>query len=314
MNNIENISPVFLCGPLRSGSTVLHVMLSQNPRIASLGEYDFLFDMVNDQGEIPTNKEYIEWLSLNRIFQSKELEVDHRLTYLEQVQSFLRQKSSPDKQLVFNIHRNFHRIPFLFPEAKYIHLIRDPRDVARSCIGMGWVGNVYYGVDHWIEVESSWDKLQSIINNTSFKEVYFEQLINEPEDNLANLCAFMNVPYSPEMLAYEGRSTYSKPDPKLTSQWKRKLSKREIQNAEAKVSQMIVKRGYELSSYPSRHPNIVELIWLSLQNKLYKIKFRIKRYGFNLYLSELLSRHLDMHKWHKTCSLKINDIDKNNLK
>ena len=56
-------------------------------------------------------------------------------------------------KLSLNIHRNAHIMAAVFPDAKVIHLVRDPRDVARSSVGMGWTGNSYFGVDHWIGTE-----------------------------------------------------------------------------------------------------------------------------------------------------------------
>ena len=44
---------------------------------------------------------------------------------------------------------------------RYIHLLRDPRDVALSTILMGLAGNTYLGVDLWVETEKSWDQLAS---------------------------------------------------------------------------------------------------------------------------------------------------------
>ena len=45
--------------------------------------------------------------------------------------------SSGSRWLAINIHRNFATAREFFPRARFIHLVRDPRDCARSAIGMG---------------------------------------------------------------------------------------------------------------------------------------------------------------------------------
>ena len=216
---------IFICGALRSGSTLTHVILDNHHEIKNPGEFDFLFDQISDGGVFPDVKKYQEWLSLHRIFQSKCLSIDSSLDYPELIDSFIAQLTQVSCVLALNIHRHFDLIPYLFPKAKLIHLIRDPRDVARSSIGMGWAGNVYYGVDHWIETEKSWKRLQKKIAPEQFLELRFEELILSPEIILQRICEFIGVPYSGSMLNYADNSTYSKPDPSLVYQWKKTLSK-----------------------------------------------------------------------------------------
>ena len=136
---------IFVCGALRSGSSLTHLMLDSHPQIKNPGEFDFLFDKITDEGVFPQINEYHEWLSSHRIFMSKSLVIDKMLSFPELIDSFINQLNESEHLLALNVHRGFDRIHYLFPNAKYIHLIRDPRDVARSSIGMGWAGNVYYG-------------------------------------------------------------------------------------------------------------------------------------------------------------------------
>jgi len=65
------------------------------------------------------------------------------------VNSFLVQKRELEsKQFVgATVHRKFDKLLMIWPDAKFIHVVRDPRDVARSVVKMGRVGHVYYGAD-----------------------------------------------------------------------------------------------------------------------------------------------------------------------
>lgn len=308
------ITPVFICGALRSGSSLAHVILDHHPEIKNPGEFDFLFEQISADGTFPDIKKYWEWLSVHRIFQSKQLSIDYSLNYVELIHSFIYQLAQENCVLALNIHRHFDSISCLFPNAKFIHLIRDPRDVARSSIGMGWAGNVYYGVNHWVDTEKSWQRLQEKIASDQFLELRFEELILSPEIVLKGVCNFVGVSYSDSMLNFSNSSTYSEPDPSLVYQWKKKLSQKEIQYVELKAHELMETLNYASSEYPSVKLGTFEKIRLKVNDKLFKLKFSIKRYGLILDLSYRLSRLLKLDSMSKASRIKMNEIDKLYLK
>ncbi len=143
----------------------------------------------------------------------------------------------------------------IWPDARFIHIVRDGRDVARSCMGMNWAGNVWTGIDRWIEVEQLWSQLKETISPEQYTEVCYESLITEPVETLTHLCNFIGTSYDPAMLGYAQTTTYDLPNSKLLWQWKRKLSEREIQLVEARIGDMLLERGYELTSLFSQLPS-----------------------------------------------------------
>jgi len=308
------IDIVFICGALRSGSSLTHLMLDHHPSIKNPGEFDFLFEKVSDDGIFPEISSYHNWLSLHRIFQSKSLQVDRSLNYQELIHSFIKQLSVDGSVLALNIHRSFHRIPFLFPDAKYIHLIRDPRDVARSSIGMGWAGNVYYGVDHWVATERDWILLEKKVLPEQFLQIKFETLIVIPEQVLGRVCEFVGLEYSERMMDYTLKSTYSNPDASLVNQWKRKLSVREAQYVELKASPLMSALGYELSGAQLISIGLFAKSKLKMTNKLHKVNFTIKRYGFFLWSKERFSRLFNLKTMHKQVVGEKNKITQSFLK
>ena len=314
MNKSVVNTPIFVVAPVRSGSTLLHLMLGSHPEITNPGECDFIFDLVDDAGNYPDMKEYRNWLSLNRIFNAKQLKTDETLSYPDLMQFYLQQLIGTKALLTLNVHRNFHRIPGLFPAAKYIHLLRDPRDVARSCIGMGWAGHVYYGVDIWIDAERSWDQLKSTLDSSQYMEVRYEELIESTERTLTAICEFLGIDYSAHMMDYAEQSTYDLPNQRLTYQWKTKYSERELCLVEGKVGDMLIDRGYEPSGFSPDVADKYELLTLALENKLYRIKFSIKKYGFFLYAANVLSGGLGWLSLREYCQRKINQIDIEGLK
>ncbi|MEO1153543.1 MAG: sulfotransferase, partial [Pseudomonadota bacterium] len=217
--------PVFVYGALRSGTTLLRLMLLSHPGIQSPGEADFLFDHV---ARMPGGawRYDREALQRDRIYWAKALDLPSG-DGEELAQGLIAQMAAKDDGLLaLSIHRNAPVMRALFPDAKIIHLLRDPRDVARSSIGMGWAGNSYYGVDHWVGTERDWDT--AAYPEADVLTVHYETLMADLEGELTRICAFLGLPFEPAMLKYYENSTYGPPDPGIAQKWKTKASAREV--------------------------------------------------------------------------------------
>jgi Sulfotransferase family len=302
-------SPVFVVGAVRSGSTMFRLMLDAHPQISNPGEFDFLIEQVAGDGQLPEMRGYRRWLSTNRGFQDTGLEVDPRLNYVELIRSFINALWRDDKVLTLNMHLHFDRLPLLFPGARYIHLIRDPRDVARSSIGMGWAGNLYCGVDIWSTAERCWDRLAAGLTSDRYLEVRYETLLGSLTEELTRVCRFLGVDYSPEMLTYPARSTYGAPDAQLTYQWKGRCRPRELQWVDWKLQSLLVQRRYEPSGFGPKRPTLLDRLTIAIQDKYHRIRFRIRRYGFALYLGNLLASRAHISAWRESCQRRMNQID-----
>ncbi|NEP13285.1 MAG: sulfotransferase [Symploca sp. SIO2C1] len=308
--------PIFLVGAERSGTTVLRIMLRHHPQLAWCNEFEYTVDQVSEGGDFPELDHYYNWLETHRIFLATGFVLDRSLSYHQLVNSFLCQKLDFEgKPLVgATVHRHFDRLVQIWSDARFIHLVRDGRDVARSCIGMGWAGNVWTGVSRWIEAEQLWTKFSKAIPAERQIEITYEELIAEPVETLTQLCDFIGVSYDQAMLNYSGKTTYDLPDPSYIGQWKRKLSEREIQLVESRISKMLVERGYEVSGLPTLSITPAMEKRLKLQDWWARAQFRFQRYGPSLFISDYLSRHLRINQWQKSIRLQLNAIDKTYLK
>lgn len=291
-SNVDN--PVFLVGAERSGTTLLRLMLGHHPDLAWVNEFEYAVDMVSDDGRFPDLEQYTAWLQRHRIFRASECTIDPALDYPALVRDFLeqRRRRAGKAQVHATCHRHFDRLLHIWPEARFIHLVRDGRDVARSVIGMGWAGNVYTAASRWIEAERLWEQLRARLSEDRWIELKYELLLAEPERELTRICEFIGVAFDPAMLAYDCDSTYEKPDPSLAQQWRRKLSPHQIRLIEARIGPMLADRGYELSGHPSLSVGPLRRWGLRIQDRFYRARFRLKRYGPILWLADACLRRL----------------------
>lgn len=308
--------PYFLVGAERSGTTVLRLMLHHHSSIAWCNEFEYSVDPLVGQLRWPLLQDYYNWLETHRIFQASGFEIDPDLDYPTLVNSFLCQHRDRDSKPIIGatVHRHFDQILRIWPDARFIHLLRDGRDVSRSCIGMGWAGNVWTGVERWIEAEQLWATLKALLTPDRYIEITYESLIANPQDVLTEVCNFMGISYEEAMLAYDESTTYDTPDPRFVAQWRRKLSDREIQLVESRIADMLVERGYELSGLPliTVPPFMKKL--LEVHDWLERFKFRLKRNGLDLFVADFLSRKLGLTQWQKRVRLKLNQVEAAHLK
>jgi Sulfotransferase family len=232
--------------------------------------------------------------SVHRIFLATGLLADRSLSFPDLLRSFLRQTAEREGTDVIGAtcHRGFDKLVRVWPSARFIHILRDPRDVALSCIQMGWAGNVWFAVDRWIEAEESWDRLARNVDPERILEIRYEQLVAAPATTLRSICDFVGVVYEPRMLEYSVTSTYSKPDPSLLYQWKRKANPEQLGMLEYKIGTLLKDRGYAPSGVAAGAP--ASLAWLRLHNKLYRTRYRLNTFGIGRVALDFLHRHIGL--------------------
>jgi hypothetical protein len=305
-------APVFLVGSERSGTTLLRLMLDHHPEIAFEKEFDFVVTQVSDTGGLPPLDSYLDWIATVR---GMDFAIDHSLDYRGLVNDFLRQKqaaSGGKPHIGATVHRNFDRLRFLWPEARYIHLVRDPRDVARSVVQKGWAGNIYQGSEFWVAAENCWDSLVKHLPRDQALEIRYEALVRRTEAVLTDICRFVGVEYSEQMLEYRADAPqYPPPDPTLVAQWKTKLSPREVAAVEVQTARLLESRGYVLSGHPIPNVGPLKHKLLLTDARLRRLGTRIDEFGLWLVALDVLGRRLGIHGLAVRAQRRINAVAQN---
>ncbi len=302
-------------GALRSGSTLLRLMIDAHPSLYCNGEHDYLFDHVSFDRTVNRWVLDRKQLLTDRIFLNHGLACPETTDAKAAVEDLLEQLSRKSGgKLVIMIHRNLDAAISLLNNPLIVHLIRDPRDVAASSIGMGWAGNVYYGVDHWIATEKEWARTSPRAPGSAVLTLRFERLIADPNSELSDLCGFYGVEFTPLMLEYHRSTTYEPVDPRLASQWKTKRTNKEIALIELRVGAFLGASGFKPSNVEPIKLSRLNILNLWFNNKAYIWRMRIERFGVIDSMSVAVARRLGVEAWAKPAMLRINARTKRYLK
>lgn len=305
--------PIYvLYSALRSGSTLMRLILDAHPAICCPDECDFILDHLHSsENGLRLDREGLE---VDRIFRASGLAMpkteDGRAAFFD----LLGQMQTGNTTLIPVLHRRLGLLLDLVPDVRIVHLMRDPRDVARSSLSLGWAGNTWYGVNHWIGTETEWETATPRLSPGQVLDLRYEDLLAAPEQGLVELCRFLERPYDPAMLDYHKTTTYAPLDPSLCYQWKRKQSVREIELVEYKVGPLLAARGYEPSGHPPKPPGAAERLRLWAANKIAVWRAIFDRYG---YLDPVLARlavNLGMRRLARGPQLRMNTKQNQTLK
>jgi Sulfotransferase family len=272
-------SPFFIVGSGRSGSTMLRMMLAAHSRLTIPPETWYLLALVRRFSiDRPLSAEEVEsaiavitghyrWpdmqlsaqefrhavsrlaqpylRDLAEVVYRRHLEAEGKLRWGDKTPTYI--------QIVPELAR-------LFPSARFIHLVRDGRDVAKSFQATGWSGRwLHAGTREWTAaLECHWRWMRSDLRDRILL-VRYESLVLEPQATLQEICRFVGEELEPQMLSWDWKVDELVPERELSihrklklrigaeavERWKREMSAREIFVAEAFMGSHLMRLGYE---------------------------------------------------------------------
>ena len=87
----------------------------------------------------------------------------------------------------------------LFPQAKFIHIIRDVRDYALS-VNKAWKKNKFRASQRWVDSIAK-ARSDSLAFQDDYFEIKYEELLDDSEKLLSECCHFLDVKFDDSMLA-----------------------------------------------------------------------------------------------------------------
>lgn len=297
---VPNNAPFFLIGAGRSGTTLLRLILLGHSRLHIPPESWFLEDLVR---ELPRTG----ILTASETARAVELVTSHRRwpDFAIGTDAFRRQVFSlPEPtlrdvvDLIYSAELRiagkarfgdksptyFKIVPDLlelYPDAQFIHLIRDGRDVAISCIDTRWVR--YYERDKFLWLQAM--KWREVHRHSSYAarilEIRYEDMVQDPEATARTICIFLGEPFENGMLNWQQHVDAAIPtremhihrrikgdiDAENIGIWKTRLTPLECFSMEACLGGPLERLGYGLR-FSARHWRPLLRAWGNLLNGL----------------------------------------------
>jgi len=171
-----------------------------------------------------------------------------------------------------------------FPDAKFIHVVRDPRAVVLSRVRAGFGSNLIEPNTHrWRRAaEMHKEHAEALSAAGRYLLVRYEELVTDPEETLGRVCAFLGIPMTDAMLEHDKRDETGFPErsrewmantqrPVFTSsieKWKTEMKPVHAAMVDASLGEHVTAMGYEPSG--SRVPAV------GLRLKLSRVAGRIE--------------------------------------
>lgn len=270
--------PIFIVGSPRSGTSLLSKIISNHSKIGIPFEshvYPRLYPWKKCYGNISINKnkERIaeDIVNLEPVKKWKKLpdvrEVVENIgggSFHDAFGGFMEawlHKIGKDRWGEKTPHNVFfgREISEGFPNSKFIHIVRDGRDVAIS-----WK-KVRFGPEHFYSISNLWrdhvKKAENIKNKVSkdrFHEVKYEDILKSPKSSIRKICAFLDESFDSKMMNfYKESGSYPTDDrnernlsrPLLRdnmNKWVSDISARNLRIVESVAGETLERHGYEL--------------------------------------------------------------------
>jgi hypothetical protein len=292
------MSPFFVIGNPRSGTSLLRLMLNSHPHICVPPECGYIEwwyekylawnknDSTNKKkvdeyvNDILSSKKMETWrMEINKLRENILFHQPNNYADLSAVVclTFAQSKNKPALKK-WGDKNNYYiqicsKLHLIFPEARFILIVRDGRDVACSYKAVNKLKTISRYKpnlpDNINEIATKW-----LINNQNILKFFdtlpvfqkhilkYEALISDPESELKSICKHIGIDFSKEMLNYflNNRKNYEepvelidwkiktmeKPDASNSGKYKNELLPEEIENFNSIGGVMLKYFGYEI--------------------------------------------------------------------
>jgi hypothetical protein len=290
----------FVVGATRSGTTLLRLMLDAHPEVAIPSETHFIPKLIRtcERWRVTPDMladvviEHKRWGDFH--LDADELRARFRaiqpLNMSDAVRAFYgmyaERHGKPrwgDKTPGYL--RYMRRIEWVLPEARFIHLVRDGRDVALSVLPMNWgPTNLTEAAELWVERISVAREQAELVEH--YMELKYEDLVTDPEASLRRVCEFLELPWDPAMLDYHEHAeerlkekardlprkggelppqpaearmashamAKEPPNPTRIGRWRTEMSAEDRARYESVAGELLVTLGYEVGEPAERPP------------------------------------------------------------
>ena len=268
-------SPFFIVASARSGTTFLRLTLNAHPLVAVPPESRFITELWNGEDQVDRDaflralaehKRFLAW-SLDIEDVRRQLGEQPTLPYTLAISAVYEAYATKNGKAYWGdkTPRYVEHIPFLaerFPQSRFIHLVRDGRNVALS------YSHVDFGPKNVARAARLWQRRvgAGIRDGRSlppgrYIEIRNEDLASDTATEVRKVCDFLELEFNPKMLDENERAkgevskvthhhTPEASGRKHYSEWHDEMSPANVEVFEAVAGETLSALGYE-----RRYPN-----------------------------------------------------------
>ena len=285
----------FIVGVGRSGTTMLRLMLDAHPALTIPPETHFVPALIDAIDEGATPEQAVETMTSVRQWGDLGIEPAEVLERWRGLDSF---EPGPALRAFYAIYqerqgkprwgdktpiyvKNMRKIEKALPEARFIHVIRDGRDVALSrwkrTLGEKDPAPASQVAEGWQRRIRRAQKQGAKLNH--YLELRYEDLVTDTEPNLRRICEFLELDWDPVVLRYyehaaermaemardlpatDGKPTrpgeermqahamtQKPPDPSAMYRWREKMAPADVAAFDAAAGELLAELGYEVGA------------------------------------------------------------------
>lgn len=270
---MEN-GPIFIGGMSRSGKTLMRFLLSSHPNLVFSRRTNMWTHFWGRYGNLSREENFERCLSAMMANKHVRLLRPDRERIRQEFQQgaptyarlfalfheqYARQEGKPrwgDQTEL--IERCADEVLTAYPEAKFIHMIRDPRD---CCTAVNLRADSQRSKTGTVTACWNYSANLALKNHVRFpqryKIVHYEMLVTQPERTVQEVCTFLGEAYMPTMLRLENVPRYHDHYAKtgqspikrdFVGQFQSALSKREVTFMQVLAGKTMAAHGYQCES------------------------------------------------------------------
>ncbi|MCP5006199.1 MAG: sulfotransferase [Planctomycetes bacterium] len=307
--------PIFIVGAARSGTTLLQYMLRSHPNISlPTAESHFFIPFYKRRVEFGDLKQYKNLYALiAEIYQSRklffteelhginiDLEIMTKLlhnqgcyTVPDVIAGIFKANAKAegkerwgDKTPYYILHLN--TLLEMFPDAQFVHIIRDGRDCALSMLKRRQdlkIFNIYHAAYTWqkyvVAGLTFGDK-----HRDCYFQIRYEDILDQPKQSMHGLCSFLNVPYNDALIEFRKAIGNGNKTPLLTkpiqksnqSKWQSIMMEKDLAVFEGLAGKTLAANGYTLACSSPSISSIdrvfyeIHIKWNHIYSKYFQVK------------------------------------------
>ncbi len=289
----------FVVGVNRSGTTLLRMMLDAHPELTMPPETHFVPELIEVAEQEPATPEaLLETVTSQREwgdFGLAEEELLERFRACDPLtagaalraffEAYAERVGKPrwgDKTPIYV--KSMRKIQRALPEARFVHVIRDGRDVALSIRDRAVKEHTIEAIaERWVRrITRAREQAKGLDH---YREIRYESLILDTEPTLREICEFFALPWDDAVLDYHERSagrleemkrelpddgkrttlsverrmqtharTTEKPDPRRVSRWRESMDRGERETFESIAGPLLSELGYAVGDGAGTEP------------------------------------------------------------